>query len=164
MQTKNLISYIIEKLDGQITTTKLVKLLYLMDVEYYRKTKKKLTDFEWFYYHYGPYPKAKFQEYIEELVAEKKVFIEKKKAEKPFMLYHYIGEKPSKLSGSNKAILIVNRIISEYGSFSLNALLDYVYHTTPFEGTKNNEKIDFSKLDDSLGSVDSFTELEGKNA
>jgi hypothetical protein len=38
-----------------IGTTKLVKLLYLIDHEFYRWERKTLTDAPWLFYHYGPY-------------------------------------------------------------------------------------------------------------
>ena len=35
--------------------TKLVKLLYLMDVENYRRRQETISGLEWCFYHYGPY-------------------------------------------------------------------------------------------------------------
>jgi len=42
--------------DGlQIGTTKLIKLLYLVDCEYFKWTRATLTGATWVFYHYGPY-------------------------------------------------------------------------------------------------------------
>jgi Protein of unknown function (DUF4065) len=41
--------------EGFTTKTKLVKYLYLADVEHYRRTGKQLTGFRWIFHHYGPW-------------------------------------------------------------------------------------------------------------
>ena len=38
-----------------VRITKLVKLLYLLEVEYYRIYQKQLTELEWKFFYYGPY-------------------------------------------------------------------------------------------------------------
>jgi len=42
---------------GSLTKTKLVKMLFLIDLDYYNKKKKKLSNFTYIRYFYGPYPK-----------------------------------------------------------------------------------------------------------
>ena len=37
-------------------TTRLVKLMYLAEVEYFRQERERLTNLEWRFYLYGPYP------------------------------------------------------------------------------------------------------------
>src|ERR1035441_5186960 len=38
--------------------TRLVKLVYLSEVEYFRQTGQRLTGLDWKFYHYGPYAPA----------------------------------------------------------------------------------------------------------
>src|SRR6266481_478389 len=39
--------------DGSANKTKLLKLLYLADIEHYRRTDETLTGFDWIFYFYG---------------------------------------------------------------------------------------------------------------
>ena len=55
---KHLITHLAVELrdaGSSIGKTKLVKLLYLIDVENWRRRRKTLTGLEWRFYHYGPY-------------------------------------------------------------------------------------------------------------
>jgi hypothetical protein len=47
-------SYIAE-CGGAPTKTKVLKLLYLLDIEAFRKTQNTLTGFDWIFYLYGPW-------------------------------------------------------------------------------------------------------------
>jgi uncharacterized phage-associated protein len=56
-----LLRYLIQRADDEetaVTITKLVKLLYLFDVECFRVTALRLTDLHWRFYFYGPYDPA----------------------------------------------------------------------------------------------------------
>jgi hypothetical protein len=61
MDKKNLsdfikhIIFLSSELGIVLTKTPLIKLLYLIDVEYYRATGEKLTNIDWIFYKYGPY-------------------------------------------------------------------------------------------------------------
>jgi uncharacterized phage-associated protein len=37
---------------------RLTKLLYLAEIEFFRRTRRRLTDLHWLFYHYGPYVKT----------------------------------------------------------------------------------------------------------
>ena len=55
---KRLILYIVDQLqdqEGLISKIRIVKLLYLIDVEHYRKYGRTLIGLEWIFYRYGPY-------------------------------------------------------------------------------------------------------------
>lgn len=50
--------YVVQRVreqEGSLSRTKLVKLLYLIDVEYYRRYRETLTGWQWRFHHYGPY-------------------------------------------------------------------------------------------------------------
>lgn len=56
--TRRLILSIISGIQAKgasATKTKILKFLYLADVAYYRATGSQLTDFEWTFFHYGPW-------------------------------------------------------------------------------------------------------------
>ena len=52
-----LLQILIEASDRNISIgkTQLVKMLYLVEVEYYRVARERLTVLKWLFYHYGPY-------------------------------------------------------------------------------------------------------------
>ena len=50
-----------------VTKTKLLKLLYLFDVEYYRAHRETFTGFGWKFFHLGPWA-AEFDPALDELV------------------------------------------------------------------------------------------------
>ena len=55
---KPLIAYLIDQVreqEGAPNKTALVKLVYLIDVECWRKLGKPATDLQWRFHHYGPY-------------------------------------------------------------------------------------------------------------
>ena len=69
---RDLISYIISELrDAEIgfAKTKLVKLIYITDVENWRRRGATVSGLEWLFYHYGPYAFA-IDEALTELGAD----------------------------------------------------------------------------------------------
>jgi hypothetical protein len=61
-----IVSQVVEK-GGYVTKTKLLKLLYLFDVEYYRVHRQTFTGFNWKFFHLGPWARE-FDPLMEELV------------------------------------------------------------------------------------------------
>ena len=47
--------YQVSDLGGYTTTIRLVKFLYLIDIEHYRRYRRTLTGLNWIYYLFGPY-------------------------------------------------------------------------------------------------------------
>ena len=43
------------EVEGTANKTKLLKLLYLTDIEFFRAAEQPLTGFDWIYYLYGPW-------------------------------------------------------------------------------------------------------------
>src|SRR5690348_15440932 len=52
--------------DGGVGKTKLLKLLYLSDIEYFRVFRRTLTGFDWRFYLYGPWA-PQFDEILQRL-------------------------------------------------------------------------------------------------
>src|SRR5260370_6937787 len=61
------VSYV-TKQGGYVTKTKLLKLLYLIDVDFYRVHRRTLTSFQWKYFHLGPWTNE-FDPILDELIA-----------------------------------------------------------------------------------------------
>src|SRR5260370_29282707 len=53
---------------GYVTKTKLLKLLYLIDVDFYRVHQETLTGFQWKYFHLGPWTNE-FDPILDQLIA-----------------------------------------------------------------------------------------------
>jgi len=146
--TGNLIRYIISEVQDQngiILRTRLVKLLYLCDVESYRSQRKLLTNFDWVRYFYGPYTFQLSQE-------TKKIRLDLGEEELDFSTGQGVNYKayntPSWetwLNVSQK--LNIDLVIKRWGGEDLNLLLDYVYcYTEPMKNAQFLEHLDFRKI------------------
>jgi hypothetical protein len=62
------VSYVTEH-GGYVTKTKLLKLLYLFDVEFYRAHGRTFTEFQWKYFHLGPWTRE-FDPLLEGLLSK----------------------------------------------------------------------------------------------
>jgi hypothetical protein len=139
-----LIAYIVAKArDRGITLnrTKLVKLLYLIDVERVRGRRAPLTGLEWVFFHYGPYA----FELIEtldamegaELVADR--FYDS-------ILYRAAPGAPDAEDWNAATKSTVDRVIDRFAPLELNTLLDYVYfHTGPMADAERGMPLDLSR-------------------
>lgn len=111
--------------------TRLIKIAYLTELEFFRRKRERLTDANWIYYKYGPYPQN-YQDYLEHRLIE----IEDKDEAgfQPIKIKEYgkIPEIPDEIKR------IINHLIEQYGKIDLNKLLDYVYYDT--EPMMNVEK------------------------
>lgn len=126
--------------------TKLVKLLYLIDLEYYRYNRKLLTGAKWIFYHYGPYSRE-----LNAIIDETPGIIFKDKeyigAEKDFIDYEVEWE-TSEFDGVEPEIrAITEKTRERWGSQDLATLLDYVYFDTePMQGVQRNEPLRFDNV------------------
>lgn len=128
--------------------TKLVKLIYLVDVENYRARRKTLTGAEWVFHHYGPYSFA-----IDEALAELDFDIPQESAStvggRAAIVFKPSRDVESRLGERVRTseLRLVNRVIGEWGETELNPLLNHVYfHTEPMEDAARGEALDFSKI------------------
>lgn len=123
--------------------TKLVKLLYLLEVEYYKHYQKRLTDLKWQFYHYGPYTSE-----IESILGSPDI------DEIPFALgggklgRHYdLVKEEAEVYLSSDVKRLIDHAVKEWGDIDLNKLLDYVYfETEPMREAKRGELLDFTKI------------------
>ncbi len=121
--------------------TRLVKLMYLSELEYYRRTGQRLTELDWKFYHYGPYPPSLMAmlgnpdvetvnwgsgKQSRQLVRDTDSFTTEPKAE-------------------HDVEAVISGVVAEWSDADLNALLDYVYfETEPMQKAKRGESLDFS--------------------
>jgi len=127
-----------------IGKTRLVKLIYLVEVEFYRIYQKRLTNLEWKFFHFGPYP-LEIQEILGSLEFEKEEI--DLASGKVFFKYSMSFDEPVESYVSSDVGRLVTNIVKEWGDANLNRLLDYVYfETEPMVDAKRGYILDFSKI------------------
>jgi hypothetical protein len=135
-------------LGGYVTKTKLLKLLYLVDVEYYRAHRVTLTAFDWKFFHLGPWA-GEYDRVIDDLVSGGDL-IERagSKSEYETRFYHVAEPKElGRLFPTSSDEFTVRRVLSTWASASTGEILDYVYfHTEPMENGVRNQPLDFSSV------------------
>jgi len=123
--------------------TRLIKLLYLVEVEHCKHFQKRLTNLKWQFYHYGPYASE-----IEQVLGSPDI------EEIPFSLRdgrqgsHYdFAEDERKSDVPSDLIRLIDHIVKAWGETDLNKLLDYVYfETEPMINAKRGDLLDFTTV------------------
>ena len=154
---KPLISYIVDQVndrDGVVGRTSLVKLVYLVDVEHYRRYRRQATGLKWRFHHYGPYA-AELDTAINPLapgIAEHEFTGTVGDRAVSGYRYSKTGDRReiertfnSRSGASVKQS--IDRVIERWALDPLWTILDYVYFETgPMQGPKRGEYLDFSKV------------------
>ncbi|MGA7793478.1 MAG: type II toxin-antitoxin system antitoxin SocA domain-containing protein [Candidatus Acidiferrales bacterium] len=122
--------------------TRLVKLMYLTELEYFRLRHERLTDLDWTFYLFGPYPMS-LRSFLGEPEIESKEWRSGKtsksivRGEDIFM----------KAKAELDLEAIIKRVVKTWGDADLNQLLDYVYfETEPMQNAKRGDLLDFSSV------------------
>jgi hypothetical protein len=143
------ISYVTGK-GGSVSKTKLLKLLYLFDIEYYRHHRKLFTGFDWKFFHLGPWTRELDTE-LNDLL-QHGILIERPYETAEFEAMLLRTEEPIEirdaLSDPSDASLL-QRVLNDWGQKSTGEILDHVYfRTEPMEHGVRNERLDFSWVSD----------------
>ena len=124
--------------------TKLVKLLYLVDVARVRSRREPLTGFEWVFFHFGPY--------AFELIDTLESMEGRELAVRPWrnnVLYVAAPGAPDGDEWPPTTKATVDHIVDRYAPLELNDLLDYVYFNTgPMINARRGERLDLSRARD----------------
>lgn len=138
---KNIIVNLINQLshyDIKFGKTRLIKIAYLLELQYYKINKKRLSDAKWIFFKYGPYP-INYCNYLEQdeiHITDDDGFIKielKEDSELP--------------SIPIEVTTIMNSLIMSYGNMELNQLLNFIYfNTEPMKYAKPKSELDFSKI------------------
>ncbi len=151
--TKQLLLYLVDQLqdqNGMISKIRIVKLLYLIDVEHYRMYGKTLTNLNWEYYLYGPYTFSIDQAIHNaglDLGQEEVVINEGR------ISYIYSTDTPQDLEDIVKFPVkaMIDREIKQWAYEDTEFLLDYVYyHTEPMKVASFGQALDFSTVQRNL--------------
>ena len=137
------IVYQVEELGGYTNTTRLVKFLYLIDLEHQRRYGRTLTGLQWKCYLYGPYAfelptigaRLGFDLQSED-------FVNVKGHRGTLLCVPDSQEFPAGLSFGIE--ILVNGILRVWADQETADLLQYVYHTEPMRHAQRGDKLDFS--------------------
>ena len=148
----HLIAHVVMKLTDMgvgFGKTKLVKLLYLMDVENYRIRRTTISGLEWHFYHYGPYA-FDIDNSLKELeldIPQDTVRTGQGHKAIVFRLSHDHRPSLGEHLPSSRELRIVNTVVRDWGEVDLNALLNHVYfYTEPMEHAERGDVLDFSTI------------------
>lgn len=139
-----LIYFLVSRFSGQITRTRLLKLFYLIDLGAKEKLGKKITQFSYDYYFYGPYSETFIQ--LLNLSNGFEILETSKIVKDSELIYLYSkGATPRvKKVGellSEKEKNVILEVVKKYASLSFPNLLKAVYETKPMHnksfGAKN---------------------------
>lgn len=132
---------------GDLTKTKLVKLLYLIDLNFYRHFRSTLTQVRWFYHLYGPYAyeidaviKA-----TEGYDLQESQFVSRR-GRKGFTYRAAVEEDLREILPFDRRQVIHNTL-RKWAIEDLNTILDFVYfETPPMKDARPGDLLDFSKI------------------
>lgn len=148
-----IITYTINKIQEHGSNpikTLLMKLLYLLDVEFYRQFSKTVTGIQWVFYHYGPYS-AQLDRLLNKLPdVEEKNFTSSSGRKG----YTYSSE--SNIDTNEEEFIKIfgyparntlHRVLDKWAFEELWAVLDHVYfYTEPMQGAQRGQTLEFSKI------------------
>jgi hypothetical protein len=141
---RSLIAYLVARTrekDVTLNQTKLVKLLYLVDVARIASGRKALTGLRWLFYHYGPYA-LELPETLEPMEGTEVVV----QGWNDSKLYRAAPDAPSGEEWPPGTRTLVDNMIRRYAALELNELLDIVYfHTAPMKDAKRGEPLDMQR-------------------
>lgn len=148
--TEKLIAAIVTWVVGEgsyVTKTKLLKLLYLFDVEYYRVHRHTFTGFSWKFFHLGPWA-AEFDPALDDLVTNGALLLQRSNSEYETSFYKSAERIDPRAPFSNvKDEYILRGVLKVWGLRSTGEILDYVYfQTAPMEAGIRNAPLDFSLI------------------
>jgi hypothetical protein len=129
------------------TKTKLLKLLYLFDMEYYRTHRSTFTGFGWKFFHLGPWA-AEYDPALQRLVANATLSEQRSSSEYETALYKPgmgVGTRQAFANVRDECILL--DVLKRWGTRTTGEILNYVYfQTEPMEAGIRNQPLDFSLI------------------
>lgn len=140
---------------GYVNKTKLIKYLYLIDIEYYRNHGKIFTEFPWIFYKFGPWAKE-YDDIYDEL--RKSPYFKIKLGDSEDYDTEWISTSEEIdfdfIFDDIDDVLISRRITKRWATEKVGEMLNYVYfYTEPMIDAKRYESLDFSKVKSEKGLV-----------
>lgn len=125
--------------------TELIKMLYLTDLEHYKKYGELYTEFKYIFYNYGPWTRQ-FHDLLDYMKTTEIKEIKKSPSEDHWF-YESTGNKPRHDANLEPDVTeVLENTLFIYEESNLKQILKVVYTTEPMVSTPRGEVIDFGKL------------------
>ena len=157
---RKLLLYIVDQLqamEGQISTIRLVKLLYLIDLEYYKRHKETLTSIDWIFYSFGPYFFA-----VEDVLRSASIDLDAREVltrRGKGMTFRSLEEQSISRIVDFATEQQINSIIKKWALEETQELLEFVYNTPPIKLGKRGNPLDFSLIFEKEEPLQEITKL-----
>jgi hypothetical protein len=146
---KPLIAYLIDQVrdqEGTLSKTALVKLVYLVDVEHWRRYGRPVTGLEWRFHHYGPYSTE-----LDREIDDNPLFQVhgSRRTGYGFSSSPAWREIQAAFNTNYEPVVksIADGVARQWGLETLDTILEYVYfETEPMQDAERGETLDFSKI------------------
>lgn len=138
----------VRQVGGYATKTKLVKLLYLLDIEAYRINHSTLTGFDWVFHLYGPWAQE-YETVLTDLQTIGAIALHSGSRNDLDTVFIDACESVPLSNPFPRFIdeLRARRIIEAWAERPTGELLDYVYfHTEPMREARRGELLDFTSV------------------
>lgn len=144
---QDIIRYFVRFYPRRVSRTILVKLVYLADVEFFRRYARKMTGLEYQHHHFGPFSWGVIDT-ADELVAKKliRTISTTNIYGDPTIVYKSTEERSSFDSLDSYCFDVVRFVNNKFSTLSFTQLLDYVYSTPPMVNVPSGEVINFDTL------------------
>lgn len=138
----------VKEKEGYLNKTKLIKYLYLIDVEYFRYHKKTFTGFNWIFYDFGPWS-YEYNDIIREMSKSPEFTITQSSRSEYDTNFISCAESEEfeSIFDDIDDELRAKGIVDKWADEPLNLLLNYVYfRTEPMEDAERYKPLDFTKI------------------
>lgn len=136
----------VKEREGYLNKTKLIKYLYLIDIEYYKENKELLTGFNWIFHNFGPWANE-YEEIFKEM--EKSPIFTIKEGGRPDLDTKFIScsEKLNVEDLNTNVDCKIKRIIDKWADETIGPMLNYVYFKTePMVNAERYKELDFNNI------------------
>lgn len=135
--------------EGFLTKTKLLKILYLLDVEFYRKHAQMLTQFRYVFYKYGPWDPG-YDSLLSEMTDTGLIRINAgTRRDLDTQFVDTVKQlSPDQIFKRSEDLWLFKQVVSPWLDLPTSRILDYVYFSTePMIDAQRDDELDFSKID-----------------
>lgn len=143
---KNLIVYFTFKVD-KLTPTKLVKLIYLADLDHYKKYRYTISEVPFYSYHYGPWHHIidkVVQEECGELIEVESIQTRKGDV---IRIHKPKVDQASIEFPRSEMFETLNEVVEKWGRISTKKIIEHIKSASPFIETEKGQFIDFMLVD-----------------
>lgn len=143
-KARNVIMYLVFKSPRYLSTSRLQKMAYLAELEFYREYGERLTGAEFYNHYYGPYS---FD--LEKVTVEMEgdtILMEIAETEKGEAIFHRPDTERINIELSGREKSILDEVVNEWKFKPTQEIVQAAKSTTPFLSSRKGDKINFSVI------------------